>query len=443
MKICVVGSGYVGLVSSSCFAEVGHSVVCVDTTDSKITSLKKANIPFYEPGLEELVKKNVEAKKLKFVSKVSDGVPQAEIILLALPSITSVDGTIDVQTVTNSVKEIGRHIVSDCTVLITTAMPAGSCELVRSILHTKLEKFNKTHLKIDVVVNPEFLDEGNAIEEFMNPDRIILGMQNLNSLEIIKTLYNPICKNNPPIITMDVKSAELTRYVSSAILASKTSLMNEMSLLCDVLGADIEEVRKGVGADKRIGFSHLDASIGFGGAVVPRDLHALVKIMKTFRIEPKMVQSILDVNENQRRNFMEKIYARFGHEFKNLTFAVWGASSHSKTDDLFDSPAMSILRSLLAIGAKCIIYDPVCGLNAKQILNNQNVHYSDDMYLALEGCNALLICTDWDMFTCPNEEKMSFLMKEKIIFDGKNILEIQKFESRGWEVHGIGRGDML
>ena len=433
MKISVIGTGYVGLVVGTCFAETGSDVICADIDERKIKMLRKAKSPIYEPGLEDLIKKNIHEKRISFTTNIKQAIKDTEVIFLALPTPPMEDGSADLQHVLSVAKQIGESMNGYKVVVNKSTVPVGTAQKVRDAIakHTDYE--------FDVVSNPEFLKEGAAVMDFLKPDRIVVGTRSPRAIKIMEDLYGPFIRTGNPFIVMDEKSSELTKYAANSMLATKISFMNEIANLCERVGADVEMVRKGVGSDPRVGPQFLFAGVGYGGSCFPKDVSALVKTSEEYKYEFKILNSVIDVNKTQRLFFARKILTYFKKNLKNKQIAVWGLSFKPNTDDMREAPSISIIKELLKHGAKVSVYDPVAMEEAKKHLGN-SVRYCRADYDALKGADALVVVTEWREFRRPDFEKMKKLMHGRAIFDGRNIYDPMVATENGFEYFGIGRG---
>ncbi|MEO0293637.1 MAG: UDP-glucose/GDP-mannose dehydrogenase family protein [candidate division WOR-3 bacterium] len=432
MKICVIGTGYVGLVVGTGFAESGNKVICVDSDKEKIEKLKRNIVPIYEPGLEELIKRNSKEGRLSFTTRIKEGVVNSEIIFIAVGTPEKEDGSVDLSYVYKVAEEIGEAMGDEYKIIVNkSTVPVGTAKEVKRIIK------KKTKANFDVVSNPEFLKEGSALQDFMKPDRIIIGTDSKKAAEKIKELYEPFVRTGNPILVMKIESAEMTKYASNAMLASRISFMNEIANLCEKVGADIEEVRIGMGKDPRIGSKFLFPGIGYGGSCFPKDVKALIQKGKEYGLPMKFCEGIDFVNESQKRVIFEKIKNRF-NDLKGRNFAVWGLSFKPQTDDMRNAPSIVIINALLSEGAKIKAYDPQAIENAKKIFG-KSLEFPDEPYLCLKDAEALIICTEWNEFRNPDFDKMKKLMSKKIIFDGRNIYDPVKVRNLGFEYYGIGR----
>ena len=439
MKVAVIGTGYVGLVTGTCMADMGNDVFCIDVDERKIENLKKGIMPIYEPGLEEMVKRNHTEGRLKFVTSLAEGIEKALFIFIAVGTPSDEDGSADLKHVLNVAAEIGRNLAGYKIVINKSTVPVGTAEKVRDAIRGELVKRGASDLEFDVVSNPEFLKEGNAIEDFMRPDRIIIGTDNVRTSELMMELYSPFYRREDKVIMMDIPSAELTKYAANAMLATRISFMNELSHLCEAAGADIHMVRRGIGSDTRIGKDFLYAGIGYGGSCFPKDVRALIKTGMDFGHELKILKSVEDVNRLQRKKFLEKIVRHMGENLKGLTFAVWGLSFKPQTDDMREAPSIDIIGGLRERGAAFKAYDPISIENARKIIGEGSIEYMNQYYDVLKGADALLILTEWHHFREPDFEKMKGLMKKPVIFDGRNQYEPRKMKERGFEYYSVGR----
>jgi len=431
MKICMVGVGYVGLVTGTCLAESGNEVLCVDNDTRKIALLKKGKVPIYEPGLEMLIARNVKEKRLIFTTDLARGVKDSLIIFIAVGTPPADDGASDLSQVFAVAREIGRTMKTYKIVVTKSTVPVGTAEKVNSIIA------QVTKHSFDMVSNPEFLKEGAAIEDFMKPDRIILGVEKPEVEEAMKELYAPFVRTGNPILTMDIRSAEMTKYAANAMLATRISFMNELANLCEVAGADINAVRSGIGSDPRIGSSFLFPGVGYGGSCFPKDVQAMIKTAEEHQHRLKILPAVEATNQKQKVLLAEKVIKRFKKNLKDKTIAVWGLSFKPNTDDMREAPSITIINALLKYGATVKAYDPVATTSAKKVFKD-TIHYAKDNYTLLKGADALTVITEWNEFRRPDFEKMLKLMKSPIIFDGRNIYSPQKLKAMGFEYYGIG-----
>ena len=440
MKISIIGVGYVGLVTGTCFAEMGNDVNCIDIDKKKIEDLKKGIIPIYEPGLTELVKNNYEQGRLKFLTDLKEGIKDSLFVFIAVGTPPDEDGSADLKHVINVSREIGKLIEDYKVVVNKSTVPIGTFEKVRSAIHDELEKRKRTDIDFDVVSNPEFLKEGSAIDDFMKPDRIVGGVTNTRSAELLKELYDPFVRNGHPLIIMDIQSSELTKYASNAMLATRISFMNEIARLCDKTGADIEMIRKGIGTDSRIGSPFLYAGLGYGGSCFPKDVKAIIQTFNDFKIKSKILSAVDNVNIEQRKVFIDKILKNYDGNISRLTFAIWGLSFKPQTDDIREAPSIDVVNFLLESGAKIKAYDPVAiDLFKSHIGENKNIEYFSDEYSVLDNADALILLTEWHQFRRPNFDEMKKKMNSLTIFDGRNQYNPERMKERGFKYICIGR----
>ena len=437
MKLAVIGTGYVGLVSGTCFAEMGNHVVCVDNDQDKLKKLNAGEVPIYEPGLDILFHRNVEKKRLVFTDDLKSAVNETDLIFLCLPTPQGEDGSADLKYVFTVAESIGKILNEagdkDFKVIVNkSTVPVGTSRSVTDILKKYgIEKF-------DVVSNPEFLREGFAVDDFMKPDRVVVGALNEKSFEMMRALYEPFVRQGNPIYEMEPESSEITKYAANSYLAMRITYMNELANFCEKVGANVDMVRKGMGADTRIGKRFLFPGIGYGGSCFPKDVNALIKTADDFESPMRILKVVDDVNKAQKLILVKKVLQQFGMDIKGKKFAVWGLAFKPNTDDMREAPSIYIIRELVRLGAKVVAYDPAATENAKFYLKD-TLEYSQDQYGMLEGADALLMLTEWNEFRNPDFEKVSSLLKNKIIFDGRNIFEVKKMEELGFVYHSIGR----
>jgi len=437
MKISVVGSGYVGLVTGACLAESGVTVTCVDVDENKIDKLKNGVIPIYEPGLEQIVENNVAKNRLFFTTSLEESLKGAEAVFIAVGTPPDEDGSADLKYVLGVAKEIGQYI-EDYTVVITkSTVPIGTAIKVKAAVQESLITRN-ADIDFDVASNPEFLKEGAAIDDFMKPDRIVIGVESEKSKSILSRVYKPFVMNGHPIIYMDIPSAELTKYTANAMLATKISFMNDIANLCEIVGADIGMVRKGIGSDTRIGNKFIYAGAGYGGSCFPKDVKAIIKTSDEYNHSLEILKSVEDVNDRQKEKIYNKISNHFNGNLKGKRIALWGLSFKPNTDDMREAPALTIISKLKEAGANVVAYDPVAMEEAKRRLGDA-IEYVDDQYDALKNADALAIITEWIEFRTPDFNKMESLLNEKIIFDGRNIYDLEEMQEKEWKYYSIGR----
>jgi len=437
MKITVVGSGYVGLVTGTCFAESGVIVTCVDVDAEKINKLKEGIIPIYEPGLESMLRKNIEKKRLFFSTKIEDGIDGSEVIFIAVGTPSDEDGSADLTHVLNVGKEIGRVITKHVVVATKSTVPVGTSVKIRQTIQDELDK-RKSDVRFDIASNPEFLKEGAAIDDFLKPERIIVGVENEQTGEIMRKLYMPFVLNNHPILFMDIASAEITKYAANAMLATRISFINEIANLCDILGADINQVRKGIGSDSRIGSKFIYPGSGYGGSCFPKDVKALIKTAHDNGYELNVVKAVEKANEKQKVVLFKKISDYFGNDLKDRIFGLWGLSFKPKTDDIREAASLVLIEKLLDAGAKVQAYDPAAMDEVKRVLGDK-ITYSSDPYEAVIEADAAVLVTEWSEFHMPDFIRMGEMMKNKVIFDGRNIYDPAEIRRMGFTYIGIGR----
>jgi UDPglucose 6-dehydrogenase len=432
MRITVIGTGYVGLVTGACLADTGHHVDCVDIDRKKIEALTRGVVPIYEPGLEEVLERTVSKGRLAFTTDLSSVMGPSEIVMIAVGTPPQEDGSADLSHVLAVAEQIGKLMNGYKIVVNKSTVPVGTGDLVRA----RLREY--TSHDFDVVSNPEFLKEGDAINDFMKPDRIVLGVSSKRAQEAMERLYAPFQRTGHRIIVMDVRSAELTKYAANAMLATKITFMNEVANLCEEVGADITSVRYGIGSDRRIGPHFLFPGVGYGGSCFPKDVAALIKIGEEHHHAFQILNAVDRVNKQQRLRLVQKLTKRLGEDLKDRTFALWGLSFKPRTDDMREAPAIYTIDALLERGARIRAYDPAAMPGAKKIFGDRVV-FCDDCYAPLDGADALLIMTEWQEFRDPDFEKLNDLMKTPLIFDGRNLYEPEEMRSHGFEYHSIGR----
>jgi UDPglucose 6-dehydrogenase len=435
MQICVVGIGYVGLVTSTCLAEAGNNVVCVDNDSRKIDGLQKGVIPIYEPGLMEMVKRNEKLGRLEFTTDLKYGVDNSVIIFLAVGTPSAPDGSSDISAVLSVADDIAKYIIDYRIIATKSTVPVGTCQKVTDIIKSK------TSVRFDYVSNPEFLKEGAAVEDFMSPDRIIIGTTNPSVRTMMQQLYSPFMRKSSRILFMDPISAEMTKYAANTMLATRISFMNELSILCEKLGADIEQVRRGLGSDSRIGSAFLFPGIGYGGACFPKDIRALVHTGSEHGVEMTISRTVQQVNIKQQQRFAERIVNYFSGAENRTTLAVWGLAFKAKTDDVRESPAIFCIKKFLDCGMKIKAYDPEAASSAMAALDDA-IEISQNGYDALDGADALVIFTDWQEFRNPDFEAIAAKLEKPVIFDGRNLYDPVVVKQAGIEYHSIGRASV-
>lgn len=436
MKITVIGTGYVGLVTGTCFAEVGVDVTCIDIDQKKIENLNKGILPIYEPGLEEMVLRNTQKQRLHFSTSLVESIKQVEVAFIAVGTPPDEDGSADLKYVLAAASSIGQHMLHPLVVVTKSTVPVTTAEKVRKAVQAELDKRG---VKIDFYVasNPEFLKEGAAIDDFMKPDRIVVGTDRSEAEEIMRKLYKPFLMNGHPIIFMDIPSAEMTKYAANAMLATKISFMNDVANLCEIMGADVNMVRKGIGSDARIGTKFIYPGVGYGGSCFPKDVKALIKTAKEKNYNMRILNAVEEVNESQKEVLFNKVKTHFSGNLKGKKFALWGLSFKPKTDDMREAPSLVIIEKLLAEGASVVAYDPVAMHEAERMIG-KTITYATDMYDSLNDADALLIVTEWPEFRVPDFDELSKRLKQKVLFDGRNIFDTQDMKKLGYSYYCIG-----
>ncbi|MFK8137271.1 MAG: UDP-glucose/GDP-mannose dehydrogenase family protein [Bdellovibrionales bacterium] len=440
MKVAVVGTGYVGLVSGAGLAEMGNEVFCVDTDAKKIANLKNNILPIYEPGLEEVVDRNFKAKKLKFTTKLEDAVSASDVLFIAVGTPSDEDGTADLKYVLQVAKEIGQTMTDYKVVVTKSTVPVGTGLKVASVIQEELRQ-RSVKIDFDVVSNPEFLKEGAAVEDFLRPDRIVIGCDSNKSEKIMRELYAPFVERGHPLLVMDIASSEMTKYAANALLATKISFMNEMARVSEIVGADIEKVREGIGSDPRIGKHFIYAGVGYGGSCFPKDVKAIMNTGKNLNLPMSIMESVELVNKTQRDLFIQKIVDLYGEDLTGLSFAVWGLAFKPGTDDMREAPAITIIDSIRSRGGHCKAYDPVAKETAIEIIGTDSVEYVDNISDAIENANALVLMTDWKEFKTPDFELLTNKLIDKTIFDGRNQYNPSEIMAKGFKYFCIGRPD--
>lgn len=435
MKVCVVGTGYVGLVTGTCLAEMGNDVICVDNNAEKVEFLKNGGVPIYEPGLEELIKSNTREGRLTFTTDLADAVDKSLICFIAVGTPQGDDGSADLSAVFAVAKSIAS-CMNDYKVVVTkSTVPVGTAKQIDAILS------DNTSQPFSVVSNPEFLKQGAAVDDFLKPDRVVVGTNptDQKAMDIMNELYSPFLRTGNPIIMMDVPSSEMTKYAANAFLATKISFINEMSNLCEAVGADISQVRTGISTDSRIGSQFLFPGVGYGGSCFPKDVKALIRTAKESKCPSSILESVDAANQKQRQFFLEKVEEYFGSDLSGKSFAMWGLAFKPRTDDLREAPSVTIAKALLAKGAKIKAFDPKAIENAKKFYLFDTIEYCDSAYDALENTDALLLVTEWNEFRRPDFERVKTLMKQPVIFDGRNQYDIPRMEEREFDYFSMGR----
>ena len=437
MRIIVVGTGYVGLVTGACFAESGVNVTCVDVDADKIKQIKDGAIPIYESGLESLVRSNIEKKRLSFATNIIEGIEGSEVIFIAVGTPPGEDGSADLKHVLNVAKEIGLIIKQHIVVVTKSTVPVGTSEKIRKTIQAEIDKRHES-VTFDIASNPEFLKEGAAIDDFLKPERIVIGTDNEKTREIMNRLYMPFVLNNHPILFMDIPSAEITKYAANAMLATRISFINEIANLCDIIGADINNVRKGIGSDSRIGSKFIYPGTGYGGSCFPKDIKAIIRTAKDNGYELNVIEAVEKANEYQKNVIFSKMTKFFHDDFKNKIIGIWGLSFKPKTDDIREASSIFLIEKLLEAGARVRAYDPAAIIETKKLLGNR-IEYTSDQYEALVNVDAVALMTEWSEFHLPDFNRMAELMKGKVIFDGRNIYNPSDIKKLGFTYFGIGR----
>lgn len=435
-KIAVVGTGYVGLVTGTCFAETGNQVVCVDIDSKKVEKMRNGEVPIYEPHLDVLFERNIKANRLSFTTNLEEGIKDAEIIFLALPTPPGEDGSADLRYILGVADDLGKLLTSYKVIVDKSTVPVGTAEKV----HAAIAKHAK--VDFDVVSNPEFLREGFAVDDFMKPDRVVLGTSSERAEKIMEQLYKPFVRQGNPILFMDEKSAELTKYAANAFLATKITFMNEIANFCELVGADVDKVRIGIGSDDRIGKRFLFPGIGYGGSCFPKDVQALVNSGSENRFSFEILKAVMSVNESQKTVLFPKIENFFRGNMQGKKIALWGLSFKPDTDDIREAPALYMIKALIEAGANVVAYDPEAMENVKAVIGDQ-ISYAENEYAALKDADALLICTEWGVFRNPDFDQIKSLMKDAVIFDGRNLFEIEEMNKKGFYYQSIGRSIVL
>ena len=436
MKVVIVGSGYVGLVTGTCFAEVGIEVACVDNDQKKIEDLQNGIIPIYEPGLEEMVHRNMKKGRLQFTTRIDKALEECEVLCIAVGTPPDKEGNADLQYVLNVARDCGKHMNDYLLVVTKSTVPVGTARKVKQVIQEELDK-RGVKIEFDVASNPEFLKEGAAVEDFLKPDRIIVGLDSPRAEELMKNLYKPFTLNGHPIIFMDITSAEMTKYAANSMLATRISFMNDIANLCEIVGADINMVRKGIGSDSRIGNKFIYPGIGYGGSCFPKDVKALISYAENHKYDLRLLKAVEAVNQDQKSVLFRKILKYYKGDIKGRTIALWGLSFKPQTDDMREAPSLVIIAKLLEAGAKVKAYDPVAMKEARQTLGD-SIIYSVDQYEALIDADCLVLITEWPEFKFPNFKIVYKLLNAPVIFDGRNIYEAAEMERKGFDYFCIG-----
>ena len=431
MKVVMIGTGYVGLVTGTCFAESGNDVTCVDIDEKKIDQLRRGEIPIYEPGLGELVARNAKAGRLKFTTDYAEAVPDARCVFVAVGTPQTDDGSADLSGLWAVAETLAPHLSEDAVVVVKSTVPVGTNRKVQERLR------ELTGRDVDVASNPEFLKEGAAIDDFAKPDRVVVGVTRPQVAEMLRELYQPFLRTEHPYLTMGLESAEMTKYVANCMLSTKISFINEMANLCELVGADINDVRRGIGHDQRIGFQFLFPGVGYGGSCFPKDVRALVSVANSNGMSPRVLKAVDEVNNTQKEVLFRKLHQYFEGDFSGRTVAVWGLSFKPRTDDIREAPSLVLIDRLLDAGATLRVHDPVALANVRAVYGDR-LTYCDHHYEAIENADALAICTEWNEFRNPDFEYMKYRMKHPAIFDGRNLYDPQRMQAAGFCYSGIG-----
>ncbi|MGI6525026.1 MAG: UDP-glucose dehydrogenase family protein [Bdellovibrionota bacterium] len=435
MEVAIIGSGYVGLVAGACFADAGNDVICVDIDEKKIEKLKKGESPIYEPGLEDFLRRNIKEKRLSFTTSIKDGVERSKVIFIAVGTPQDEDGSADLTHVLDVATEIGRYINGYKVVVDKSTVPVGTAKAVKA----KIAEM--TDHEFDVVSNPEFLKEGAALDDFLKPDRVVIGVSSEKAEKIMRELYAPFVRTNNPILVMDVPSAEMTKYTANAMLATRISFMNEISNLCEKVGANVDSVRVGIGTDSRIGMSFLFPGIGYGGSCFPKDVQALIKTAKDHACDLRIARAVEETNATQKRLIVDKIVKHYGSEnLSGKKFAVWGLAFKPRTDDVREAPALTVCRLLIGLGAHLSVFDPEAMQTFRtRFGDHEMLTYAETNYDTLKDADALIICTEWSAFRAPAFDRMKALMKAPLIFDGRNVFSLESMRGQGFTYYSLGR----
>jgi len=431
MRIAIIGTGYVGLVAGTCFADSGNDVTCVDIDERKIRMLQAGEVPIYEPGLEELIKKNVREKRLFFTRDLTDAVTRAQVVFIAVGTPEGESGDADLQYVLAAAEQIGKAMKQYTVVVDKSTVPVGTADKVREAIR------KVTDVEFDVVSNPEFLKEGAALDDFLKPDRVVIGVDSERARKVMAELYAPFVRTENPVLFMDTRSAELTKYAANAMLATRISFMNDIAALCEKVGADVDFVRKGLGSDKRIGYPFLFPGVGYGGSCFPKDVKALVATGREFGLELDLLRAVERTNERQKKLLVNKAAKHYG-SLEGRKFGVWGLAFKPKTDDMREAPSIEVIEGLIGKGAQVIAHDPVAPHTAQRVFG-ERIRYASVPYEALEGVDGLFVVTEWNEFRHPDFERMKSLMKSPVIFDGRNVYDPARLRELGFTYYGIGR----
>ena len=432
MKIAVIGTGYVGLVTGTCLSDTGNNVICVDINEDKVKQMQDGVVPIYEPGLDLLFHRNIQQGRLHFTTDLAAAIKDAQIIFMALPTPPGGDGAADLSYILGAAKDISKLITAYKVIVNKSTVPVGTADKVKAVFEAN------TNIEVDVVSNPEFLREGVAVDDFMKPDRVVLGTRSEKAKKLMTELYGPYVRQGNPILFMDERSSELTKYAANSFLATKITFMNEVANLCELVGADVDAVRKGIGSDDRIGKRFLFPGIGYGGSCFPKDVQALVKAADEHTYDFKILKSVMEVNEKQKTILVDKLLNYYKNDIAGKNFALWGLSFKPETDDIREAPALYIIEMLISRGASVTVFDPEGMSNTKKLIGNK-VNYAANQYDALVNADALLIATEWSVFRNPDFEQMDRMLKSKVVFDGRNLYDLQKMIDMGYYYNSIGR----
>ncbi len=432
MKIAVIGTGYVGLVTGTCLAETGNDVICVDINESKVQKMQNGEVPIYEPGLDLLFHRNIQQGRLTFTTVLADAIKDAQIIFMALPTPPGGDGAADLSYILGASEDISKLITEYKVIVNKSTVPVGTADKVKAVFSAN------TNIEVDVVSNPEFLREGVAVDDFMKPDRVVLGTRSERAQKLMTELYAPYVRQGNPILFMDERSSELTKYAANSFLATKITFMNEIANLCELVGADVDAVRKGIGSDDRIGKRFLFPGVGYGGSCFPKDVQALVKSSDDYAYDFQILKSVMEVNERQKTILVDKVLKYYNDDIKGKHFALWGLAFKPETDDIREAPALYIIDALVKNGATVTVFDPEAMKNVEALIGDE-VSYAKNQYEALENADALLVATEWSVFRNPDFEKIEEELKNKVVFDGRNLYDLQKMIDLGYYYNSIGR----
>ncbi|MEJ2905403.1 UDP-glucose dehydrogenase family protein [Pedobacter panaciterrae] len=432
MKIAVIGTGYVGLVTGTCLAETGNDVICVDVNEAKVLKMQNGEVPIYEPGLDVLFHRNIAQGRLVFTTDLAAGIKEAQIIFMALPTPPGGDGAADLSYILGAAKDISKLVTEYKVVINKSTVPVGTADKVQAVFK------ENTSVEIDVVSNPEFLREGVAVDDFMKPDRVVIGTSSEKAKKLLLELYGPYVRQGNPILFMDERSSELTKYAANSFLATKITFMNEVANLCEIVGADVDAVRKGIGSDARIGKRFLFPGIGYGGSCFPKDVQALAKAADEHNYDFQILRAVMNVNERQKIVLVDKLLKYYKNDLKGKHFALWGLAFKPETDDIREAPALYIIQELVKHGATVTAFDPE-GIDNVKALIGDKIQYSSNQYEALEGADALLIATEWSVFRNPDFERMEQTLTNKVIFDGRNLYDLEKMIDLGYYYNSVGR----